>query len=447
MAHPFISYKREQRPFAESITTRLTDRGHPVWVDTKGLLPAEPWGPGVRSAIIACQVFIVVLEAEWLRSKPCLDELACAVEHGKKIVVVVSPSLDERTYKASIEHNAALATLLPEAVKSSNFIWSAPTSLDAVVDHLILALQLDFEWNARSSWLQQRAVAWVSSGRRHGLVRGDELLQTLREVDGARGKLPKPTDLALEFLRASQQEQRNEVLLTEAEYEWRQGNFGDALQRNFESWRLTRTNGSQPGPRQILMAHRLLELYGGAHQLHERLSTATLADNGSWIAVGRGDHVLLWKSTTVTGSGAPKSGRTWPTTPDLRFSLTQGAGPIERIAFDRDADTALLAVARDSAISVWSVEGARQMCSLHSELGPLSQLTFSQDRSWLFAVGQEGCAVWDLNRGTQAPLKVFAAGRFLSMCGSWLIEGRKAPHCTISMAGLIPGQEIDFATN
>jgi WD40 repeat protein len=443
VSYSFISYKRELRKFADAIAQLLPTKGQAVWLDVSGLLPAEPWGPAVQSAIIGCQAFIVILENGWLRSQVCREELSWAVEHGKKIVVVVAPSHDERSFKNDIEQNPALAGLLPNEIRRINYIWSHDRPVDDVLEDLTTALQLDLAWNARSSWLQQRAVAWIRSGRSHGLLRGDELIQTLRDVDNARDQLPRLTAHALEFLRGSQQEQTNDQLLTEAEYGWREGRLGMALERSLAAWHLTVSAGRKPGAHQMILAHRLLESYGGAHCYLLSITAATMDDAGNWIATAD-DNIKLWKTETIRNTSTVRAPRAWPQQPDVVLSRERSLEPVSRLVFAPDASRLVAVVGTQILHWKFPTERAQVFDGVPAQV---DSLEFSADGNWLLARGEQGCALWELDGDASAGPRTTSADDTLHLREMRLVQVQTKPKCRVSTARLNAGQAITFETN
>ena len=84
-----ISYNSAQRPFAESLKTRLRSAGVDVWIDREGIRPGTAWRQGFVSAARTCDAFVPVLSPAFLDSAPCRLEVLTAKSFGRTIIPVM----------------------------------------------------------------------------------------------------------------------------------------------------------------------------------------------------------------------------------------------------------------------------------------------------------------------------------------------------------------------
>lgn len=396
--HTFISYHRKtQHEFADRLAKALLDRDHPVWIDKQGILPAEPWGPAIQTAIIDAEHFLVILNADWLRSDVCREELDFAIQHGKKLITVVAPEFDEYSYKLRVEKDDELGELLPPALKSQNYIWSRESDLGDVVESILMAVVIDFEWNRFATRVQRRAAAWEASNKRHGLLRGDELIEARQAFDDAEGKEPEPTRLALAFLDASESDRGIDSALAAARSDWNQGRVGRAIDTTLRAWELTERSGQPATHAHVLMGHRVIAVFGGAYLKAVESSVGALDPGGKWVALGGGD-LRLWQTEQFRDVWAGAEADDWPD-PSVTVKSAE-LQDIDRIAIQGD----LLAAVNATKIGVHRLGKLDYEKVLESDVGATAALRFSSDGQWLLANGERGSALWSLTREECTPL-------------------------------------------
>jgi TIR domain len=394
--HTFISYSRTQQEFANRLAKALLDRNQPVWVDTQGILPAEPWGPAIKTAIIDAEHFLLILNEDWLRSKVCQEELEVAVEHGKKLITVVVPEHDQYSFKLQVENDGELGELLPPQIKSRNYIWSQERDLKDIVESILLAVVVDFDWNRIATRVQRRAVAWEASGKRHSLLRGDELLEARQAFDNSDGKQPQPTKLALEFLQASEDERDAETALAAAWSDWNEGRVGRAIDATLRAWQLTEESGHSATHAHVLMSHRVIECFGGAHLTAIESAVGALDPKGKWVALGGGE-LQLWLTDHIRENSTGAQSYEWP-----EPSVTVRSAELQSIDHLVIAGD-WLAAANSTRIGVCRLGQDHFETMLESDLGSPSSLRFSRDGQWLLGTGRNGSALWSLTRDVSTP--------------------------------------------
>lgn len=86
--HAFLSYSREQQPYARELAAYLRARGVGVWLDDE-LVSGDRWEQVIKERIDGCAAFVVVMtpdaeESAWVRR-----ELARAQDRGKPVFPVL----------------------------------------------------------------------------------------------------------------------------------------------------------------------------------------------------------------------------------------------------------------------------------------------------------------------------------------------------------------------
>ncbi len=85
----FFSYARADSEFALELATCLRNAGLSLWIDQLDLLGGQRWDEAIHRALQNCQGMIVVLSPESVASHNVLDEVAYAIEEGKRLVPVL----------------------------------------------------------------------------------------------------------------------------------------------------------------------------------------------------------------------------------------------------------------------------------------------------------------------------------------------------------------------
>ena len=84
----FISYKTEERPFAERLAARLTEAGYDVWWDA-ALLAGQRFEDEIGRALNASRAVIILWSRMAVASAWVKDEAAAALDQGKAIPVII----------------------------------------------------------------------------------------------------------------------------------------------------------------------------------------------------------------------------------------------------------------------------------------------------------------------------------------------------------------------
>lgn len=88
----FISYAREDAEFVHRVAAELRQKGVSIWLDKFDIQPGDDWNRSVDTALEGCECFLLVVSPNSIASDNVMDELAAAVEDGKRIVPLLYQS-------------------------------------------------------------------------------------------------------------------------------------------------------------------------------------------------------------------------------------------------------------------------------------------------------------------------------------------------------------------
>lgn len=85
----FISYSRQEAPFANSLLDELEDRGLKVWLDYHSLIPARPWQEEINRGIAEADAVLLIISKRSMASNNVGGEWKEAVRLNKRIILVI----------------------------------------------------------------------------------------------------------------------------------------------------------------------------------------------------------------------------------------------------------------------------------------------------------------------------------------------------------------------
>jgi TIR domain len=102
----FVSYNSVDREVAERIVKRLeSDWGLTCWLDTRQLVPGEPWQEAIEAALEKCGAVVVLIgssgigpwhNVEWRTA----NHLSISTNEGRRTIPVILPGVSEETVKS-----------------------------------------------------------------------------------------------------------------------------------------------------------------------------------------------------------------------------------------------------------------------------------------------------------------------------------------------------------
>jgi WD40 repeat protein len=196
MSNVFISYSRKDVQFVRQLHETLSAQGRGVWVDWEDIPPTADWRTEIREGIEGSEAVIFVISPDSVRSRECRVELEMALENNKRLVPVMHRMITESQDQA----------LVHEALNSHNWVYLREED-DFTVGYQTLAnaLDTDLSYVREHTRLLVRAREWESRSKLTGfLLTRTEIKEARRWLDVAEEKTPKPTELHLEFISASQ---------------------------------------------------------------------------------------------------------------------------------------------------------------------------------------------------------------------------------------------------
>jgi WD40 repeat protein len=192
----FISYAREDWTFVEHFVEALQLKGLQVCGDWQ-LVRGENYQDQLDQLLLGSDAVVFVLSPDSVRSAPCRAELERAVEQNRVIFPVVHRDLGQE------EKELPPALALPQWT----FLRSADDFVGGV-QGLEQAINTDFDLMPEHRRLLQAAGNWHRNNRSPSYLLRKESLKSAEDWLAATGqranKLPKPTPLELDFIRASQ---------------------------------------------------------------------------------------------------------------------------------------------------------------------------------------------------------------------------------------------------
>ena len=221
-ADVFISYSRKDRDFVTTLHEALKGIKRESWIDWMDIPLTAEWLEEVYSGIEAADAFAFVISPDSVDSRQCIQELAHAIEHNKRLI----PILYRHVAPESV----------PPVLAARNWInFQEGNDFSKPFQNLIESLDTDLEWVRAHTRLLTRAKEWEREERdRSYLMRGKDL-ETAEELLALEAsKEPRLTPLQKEYILASREAERSSL-----------GRLGNRLRE--AAGRLFRPVASTPG--------------------------------------------------------------------------------------------------------------------------------------------------------------------------------------------------------
>jgi len=193
----FISYSRDDLAFADQLDATLNIAGFSTLIDRHGIDPGEDWKTRLGTLIRNADTVAFVLTTSSARSSICAWEVAEALRLGKRILPVVPRGLED--------------AVAPPGLAALNYIlfYQEPkkpgSSFGTGLTQLVAALKTDLRWMREHTRLLQRATEWTAGGRATNRLLSGADIASAKEWVALRPKNgPPPTELHLDFIRASE---------------------------------------------------------------------------------------------------------------------------------------------------------------------------------------------------------------------------------------------------
>ena len=190
-ARVFLSYSRNDEPFAVWLRGSLSAERIEVFRDLDDTIGGEVWWERLKALIAASDAVICILTPSFASSKVCADEVRQAVSLEKRIIPILLDSIDWRH--------------LPEPISKLHAVsFQSGTDRATQIEKLIAAVLSNIDWIREHTRIGELAAHWHREGRQKSLLlRGNALLQAESWILLRPSTTNAPSDLHSEYVSAS----------------------------------------------------------------------------------------------------------------------------------------------------------------------------------------------------------------------------------------------------
>lgn len=190
----FLSYSRNDLAFALRVQMALTARRIEVFRDVDDTLPSEEWWKRLKELIDSADSVVFLLTTHSAASKVCAEEVAYAVEQGKRVFPAVISTVNWADVPDGL------------AKRQSVFLTE---DFESNIEKLATGLLTDIEWVREHTRLQGLAIEWNEHGRRASdRLRGRSLDEAERWMARRPADLAAPGESLRDFLSTSRKAER-----------------------------------------------------------------------------------------------------------------------------------------------------------------------------------------------------------------------------------------------
>lgn len=202
MADLFISYSRKDREFADKLVGSLKDHGKECWIDRRDIPATADYRDEIVTAIAEASNFAFLLSPDSITSQYCANELAHAVDTGKRLIPILCRPVDGQT--------------MPGALESLQWIsFCEESNFQTALVQLIEVCDKDLVWARYHAWLTMRENEWETNHHSDSrLLRGSDITDAEGQVTRNTGKEPHPSQQQREYILISRQAQLRRQRLT-----------------------------------------------------------------------------------------------------------------------------------------------------------------------------------------------------------------------------------------
>lgn len=189
----FISFSKNDIEFVDKLIEGLERDGRfELFIDPDLGTSADGWRARVGSLIENADTLAFVLSPESARSKSCLQELEYALEMSKRIVPILLQPIGG-------------TELHPQMAAFNQVRFDSNRSFGEALRELLTSLSAGSDWLLEHTRLFVRARKWETAERSEDhLLTGDEIIAAKTWTFERPKDAPKPTDLHLAFISASE---------------------------------------------------------------------------------------------------------------------------------------------------------------------------------------------------------------------------------------------------
>ncbi len=195
MSDIFISYSRKDGEFMRHLHNALSARKRDIWVDWEDIPLTADWWKEICAAIESADAFTFIISPDSVVSDICRDEINYALANNKRFIPILHRDI-----------SAIDKALVHPAIQAHNWIIFKDRDFDGAVTQLLQALDTDLNHVHLHTRLLLRAKEWESKARHADyLLNRGELDEYNRWLLASQTKDPKPNELQLEYILASQE--------------------------------------------------------------------------------------------------------------------------------------------------------------------------------------------------------------------------------------------------
>jgi WD40 repeat protein len=201
MSDVFISYSRKDSEFVKKLFDDIKATDKEVWADFEDIPKAADWWAEIKAGINAADTFIFVISPDSVQSDICRQEIEHALDMNKRFLPLLHREIIEEADKAKIH----------SAVSSHNWIFFREgDNYSESFKTLIESVETDLEHNRTLTRLLVRAKEWQDKEKKKSyLLQGEDLEQADTWLSSSMDKIPSPTNLHAEYIKASRQSASN----------------------------------------------------------------------------------------------------------------------------------------------------------------------------------------------------------------------------------------------
>ncbi|MEI7845038.1 MAG: TIR domain-containing protein [Chloroflexota bacterium] len=225
MSDVFISYSRKDIAFARLIHASLQQNKIDTWIDWERIPIGEHWWREICLAIENANVFMFIISNNSIGSPICKDEIDLALKNHKRIIPIIVDDLGpevvgrfvpdltkinwiifERDHVFQVEERPEIQSEKPE---DRQVALPKPPQFEKMLEKLSAAIHTDWNWVKYHTQLQVDGLQWRNNHQDASyLLQGTALDEAEQQLLRASGKDPQPTELQVEYLSASRDEEK-----------------------------------------------------------------------------------------------------------------------------------------------------------------------------------------------------------------------------------------------
>jgi TIR domain len=197
----FISYSHDDLDFADMLDAALGLANFETTIDRRGISGGEDWKTYLGALIRDADTVVFVLSPSSVRSEICAWEVEEAVRLGKRIIPVLARPLKGARPPQQL---AALSYI---------YFYAEPkfpgSGFGTGLLHLASALNINLDWLREHTLYMRRAAEWDAGGRpANRLLSGTDIASAKAWAARRPKDAPEATDLQLQFIKASEDNER-----------------------------------------------------------------------------------------------------------------------------------------------------------------------------------------------------------------------------------------------